>query len=495
MATYNETPPNTGAALSAMSASDIRTLWQKTVDIYEQTEDFFEQFEGKTMASPIWEKTETEKGAGQSMRITVRSGYYGEGKSGDNLFETTSDYEAVLINGYNLQVDWLRNATSFNERMEEVMGMRGEIESGDAAELGKWMGRAKTARVMMLFREMGGTDNLSYAGGNLDQDSIVSANSLNWDEIVQGKAQLEPLGGRPAKVGRVKGNDVYRYLVVGTVPGFFSLKTDADYKQALREAGVRGDSNELFEGGYVDIDGNMLKAYNPIDHDGRGPVGSAWNPKAFLGEAITAGTAAIDVKGGGDATSAADTAKLYFKFFENYAFELSAASGDSVTAGTATKYFLVVNPRSGSGGDGKIGMYSYTTGNNGNKITITGRLGSAASGIRATTLGSVVWDTGVWSGKHTDAHPIGATIIPCNAKGVPIGDTCILGAGAALRGYGKYRNHRSQEQVNGGFVTRRYISSVFGQALRKDRRLRAPGYLRIRHAINYAGLGVPAVAA
>ena len=491
MATYNETPPNTGASLSAMSASDVRTLWQKTVDIFEQTEDFFEQFEGKTMASPIWEKTETEKGAGQSIRITVRSGYYGEGKTGDALFETTSDYEQTLISGYSLSVDWLRNATSSNERMEEVMGMRGEILNGDAAELGKWMGRQKTARQMMLFREKGGTDNLSYAGGNLDEDSLLSADSLTWDEIVKGKAQLEPLGGRPAKVGRVRGVDVFRYLVIGTVPGLYSLKTDADYKQVLREAGVRGDSNELFEGGYVDIDGNMIKAYNPIDHDGRGPVGSAWNAKAFLGTAITAGTTAIDVLGGGDTTAAAETNKLYFKFFPNYAFEFLPS--DILTAGTSTKYFLIVNPRSGSGGDGKIGMYSYTTGNNGNKITITGRLGSAASGVRATTLGSVTWDSGVWAGKHTDAHPVGATIIPCNAKGVPTGDTCILGAGASLRGYGKYRNHRSQEEVNGGFVTRRYISSVFGQALRKDRLSRAPGYLRIRHAINYAGLGVPTV--
>ena len=495
MATYLETPPNTGASLSAMSASDVRTLWQKTVDVFEQTEDFFEQFEGKGISSPIVEKTETEKGAGQSIRITVRSGYYGEGKSGDALFETTTDYEAALISGYSLTVDWLRNATSFNERMEEVMGMRGEIVSGDAEQLGRWMGRAKTQRMMMLFREMGGTDNLSYAGGNLAEDDLVSANSLTWDEIVQGKAQLEPLGGRAAKVGRVKGVDVFRYLVIGTVPGLFSLKTDADYKQVLREAGVRGDGNELFEGGYADVDGNMIKAYNPIDHDGRGPVGSAWNPKAFLGAAVVAGTAAFDVKGGGDATAAAETNKLYFKLFPNYAYEFSAASGDTLTAGTATKYFLIVNPRSGSGGDGKIGMYSYTTGNNGNLITVNGRLGSAASGIRVTTLGSVVWDTGVWSGKHTDAHPLNATVIPCNAKGVPIGDTCILGAGAALRGYGKYRNHRSQEEVNGGFVTRRYISSVFGQALRKDRKARAPGYLRIRHAINYAGLGVPAVAA
>lgn len=490
---YNETPPNTGTGLSALSPNDVRTLWQRTVDIFEQTEDFFEQFEGKSVFSPILEKTDTSKGNGQSIRITVRSGYYGEGKSGDALFVNTADYENTLINGYSLPVDWLRNATSFNERMEEVMGMRGEIESGDAEQLGRWMGRQKTARMMMLFRERGGSENALFAGNASDEDSLLSGDGLSWDEIVKAKAQLEPLGGRPAKVSRVNGVDVMRYIVIGTVPGLYSLKTDSDYKQVLREAGTRGDESVLFGGGYVDIDGNMIKAYNPTDHDGRGPVGSAWNPKAFLGGAIIAGTAEIDVTGGGDATAAAETNKFYFKFFPNFAFEFLPT--DIITAGTAVRYFLIVNPRSGAGGDGKIGMYSYTTGNNGNRITITGRLGSAAAGIRVTTLGLVTWDTGVWNGRHTDAHPLNSTIIPCNSRGVPTGDTCVLGAGAALRGYGKYRNKRSQEEVNGGFVTRRYISSVFGQTLRLDRRLRAPGFVRLRHAINYQGLNLPVVIA
>ena len=247
MATYLETPTNTGTALAAMSANDVRTLWQKTVEIYEQTEDFFQTYEGRTMGYPIWEKTDTEKGTGQSIRITVRSGYYGEGKSGENLFETTTDYEATLIGGYNLAVDWLRHATSNSERMEELMGMRGEIASGDAAEQGKWMGRQKTARMMIMFREKGGTENLTYAGGQLDENDLVSADGLSWDEIVNAKAQLEPLGGRPAKVGRVNGQDVNRYPCSARSQAF-GLKTDPDYKQALRESGVRGDGNQLFEG-------------------------------------------------------------------------------------------------------------------------------------------------------------------------------------------------------------------------------------------------------
>lgn len=488
---YTEVSPNTGVSLKALDANSVRALWQKTVDMFDQSTDFFAQFEGAGATSPIRVKTDTEKGNGQKVTITTRAGYYGEGKSGDALFEETTDFEEDLINSYHVSVDFLRNATSMSERAEEVMGMRGELADGSAAELGKWMGREKTSRMMMLFRERGGTANLVVASAKNTEDELVTADGLDWDEIVNLQSQLEPMGGRPAKVGTKNGVAISRYLVVGTTPGLFSLEVDPDYKQLLREAGERGDGNPLFEGGYTDVRGNWIAKYNPIDHDGHGPVGSPWNPKAFLGEAIAPGTAVFDIKGGGSAAAAAKTHKKYFKWFPNYAFEFLPE--DILTPSVATRYLLVVNPRDGSADAGKIGMYAYTVGNNGNKIIITQRLGAAAAGARVTTLGAVTWNTGVWLGKHTDTHPIGATIIPCNSKGVPIGDTVILGASAALRGYGKYRNHRSQEQVNGGFVTRRYITSVFGQALRKDTQSRAPGYIRLRHAIRYAGLGIPTV--
>lgn len=488
---YTEVAPNTGTSLKALDANSVRRLWQKTVDMFDQSTDFFAQFEGRGMTSPIVVKTDTEKGNGQKVTITTRAGYYGEGKSGDELFEETTDFEEDLINSYDVEVDFLRNATSMSERAEELMGMRHELASGSAVELGKWMGREKTSRMMMMLRERGGNPNLVIASGKGSEDDLVSADGLDYDEIINLRSQLEPMGGRPAKVAVKKGVPLHRYLVVGTTPSLFSLEVDSDYKQMLREAGERGEGNPLFEGGYVDVGGNFIAKYNPIDHDGHGPVGSPWNPKAFLGEAITAGTTAFDIKGGGSAAAAAKTHKKYFKWFPNYAFQFLPE--DVLTPGSGTKYLLIINPRDGSANAGKIGMYAYTTGNNGNKITITARLGSAASGARVTTLGSVEWDTGVWAGKHTDAHPIGSTIIPCNAKGVPIGDTVVIGAAAALRAYGKYRNHRSQETVNGGFVTRRYISSVFGQALRKDTQDRAPGYIRLRHAIRYAGLGLPTV--
>lgn len=488
----DHTPVTTGTTLAAMAPTAVRQLWEQGVQVAEQSEDFFQQFEAASKTAVICVKSDTAKGRGQKITFTNLSGFYKEGKLGDERFDSQDDFEKARIAAYDLKVDWIRHAYSINERAEEAMGMRGEIESGLNVELGKWLGRRKTELMFGEFQLNLNTSNILYAGGKT-LNTLSSADALLWDEIVTGGQAMKPLGGRPAKVGKgAGGNPIWSQVVVATTPALLSLKLDSDYKDALAGADERGKRNTLFAGGYRDVDGHVITEYNPIDHDGVGAIGSFLNPKADLGVAITAGTTAIEVKGGGNATDAAETDILYFKYFPGYAFKFIDLTTFSPAAGT--NYFLIYNL---TGADaGKAGMYSYAnaTGNDGNKITIDGRLGSAASGVRVTTLGDVTWNTGVWSGKHTDAHPEGSLIIPCNSKGVPIGDTLILGQRAAYRGYGKYRGKRSTQSLEGGHIEQRFITSVFGQKIGQDRKARHTSVIRLRHAITYPGISLPVVA-
>jgi hypothetical protein len=135
----------------------------------------------------------------------------------------------------------------------------------------------------------------------------------------------------------------------------------------------------------------------------------------------------------------------------------------------------------------------------GTKITITKRLSPVQNGpVALATVGNVTYNTGVWSTSnggpgHTQTHPIGATVLLCNSYGVPIGDTIMMGAQAVIRGYGMWRNKRTQWLVDGDFQTRKYITTVFGQALRKNVRGVYPGYIRLRHALSYPELNLPTV--
>lgn len=491
--------PNTGTLLSTMSPESVRVLWQKTVDVFEQNEDFWAKFEGTNKDSSIRVINDTAADRGLKFRITSRAGYYGRGKSGDALFNDEADFEKDVINSNELAADYLRNATSATKRTDEYMGMQGELVDGQAEELGKWMGREKSARAGMTFVLKGGNENLLIGGGKTDQNELLTADGLVYDDILFMGQALKPMGGRPCEIGTVRGSPVYKYCLVGTTPGLFSLKQDPDYKQILREAGPREkyDENPLFEGGYMDLDGHRIVEYNPIDPDGYAWSGSWFNSKAFLGAAITAGTTAFTIKGGGSAAAAANTNIDFFRFFPNFAFEFMP--NDIYVPGTAVQYLLVINPRGAVTADnpdpGKVGMYAYTTGNNGNQITISARLGPTAAGVQVTTLGDVTWNTGVWANHHSYLHPIGSTVVLCNEKGVPIGDTVMMGAMCMLRGYGMYRNLRTQWNVDGDFETRKYILTVFGQQLRKNVNNKYPGYVRLRHAISYPELGLPAVTA
>lgn len=484
--------PNTGDTLKTMSPNAQRKLWAKGVEMFEQTHDFWQKFEGKSTRSLIRTVNDTTKGKGQKITFTNMSGFYGEGKQGEELFENQDDFENLDIGDYEMTVDWLRNAVRWTARTEEWMGMRGELANNIPAQLGEWLGRTKSDRLFMMFREKGGAENYVYANGRGSLDSLKSADVLNWDEIVGLKTTMSRMGGKPAHMGKTaNGEMLFRQCVVATTDSLYSLELDTNFKQVLREAGSRGDTNSLFAGGYTDVRGNVIHEYRPIDHDGYGPIGSAINPKAQLGEAISAGTTTFDIKGGGDATGAARTKILYFKHFPKYAYKFLPDDILDVSE-VSNFYVLIINPANAETDPGKIGMYEVSA-NDGNKLTVAKRLASADSGIADDKVGEVTWNTGVWDGWHTDEHPAGSLVIPCNAYGVPYGHTYMLGASAAYRGYGMYRNRRGTQTHEAGFVSDTFITSVFGQEPRQNRRGICPGFMCLTHAIQYSGIKIPTV--
>ena len=500
----------TGTSLAAMAPDSVRKLWKKGALIAEQNNDFYQAMEGRSEKSLIWTNTDLSKGNGHEITFTTQSGFYNEGKVGEALFEGPDDFESVDIDDFKLKVDFVRNAVRMSERTEEVMGMRGEIASGFNMQLGEWLGRKKTEQINMAAMLKINAENVLCANGKTPA-TLVTEDALLWDEIVTAGQAMKPLGGLPANIAASGlGYPIWSQSVVATEAALTSLKLDSDYKTALQNADVRGRGNTIFKGGFLPIDGHTLIPFNPIDHDGIGAVGSPLNPKAFLGNnsgiAADSNGAALTVYGGGNWTDGQKAGKLYFKYFPGYPYtfiDTGAYSvsdypySDGVNYDSEEKYFLIYNL---AGSDaGKCGMYAYagsdgaTTGNLGNKIVVTKRLAVGTTGINETTIGGVTWDTGVWSGKHTSAHPAGSLIIPCNRLGVPIGDTLFFGRSAICRGYGKYRAERVQENHNMGFITDRGIVSVFGQTIRQDRKGRHPALIRLRHAISYPGISLPVV--
>jgi hypothetical protein len=492
-------------------ANAVREMWAKGVEVYEQTTDFFSPMEGGADAI-IETINDTSKGRGQKITFTQMAGLYNEPKHGDELFNDENDFESIKLHTSELKVDYLRHGVRYTERSEEFMGMRGEIAVGIPRELGKWMGRQKSEKLFMMFLHKGGAENRIYAGDKGSLNALVSADCLDWDTIVAAQTQLSRLNGMPAKVGTDKnGNPIHRYVVVATTDTLFSLEQDGDFKTALQDAGPDGYDNVLFTGGYTDIRGNIIKKYNPIDHDGYGAIGSPLNPVAKLGCTTTNGFttttigngsggttagSANTIHGGGSLAAGALTEKAYFKYFPLYQFKFLATDtlvlANSIY-GSGNFYIAVVNHPNAPVDPGKIGYYLCSA-NDGNKLTVvTGDAGRFNGTSDATNFSALTAKIGNFAASGaTVSHTAGfASIYLINNIGVPIGHTLFLGRQAARRGYGKHRNMRSEDEHEGGFVKDVFVTSVFGQEPCEDAAGRKPGYLVITHAVQYAGVPFP----
>lgn len=494
MATYNLNGPNDGAALAAQV--DPRVLWDRAIALYEEAEDPFMALEGGS-DSIIQTKTETSAQAGATIKFQVTSEFGDEGKMGDETFEDQDSYEEMLLGEFELTVDWWRHATRWKKRGMEIMGIKQELTSKIPKLLGSWLGGKKSHSLQMTFLHKTNPTNHFYAGG-LGEDGITMGDCLSYDEITKGGAILQPLGGTPARIGKdANNNPIWGACVMATNNATFGLKQDPVYRLNLQNGFDRGAGNLLFKGGVANVDGHMIKEYTPKRGDKEGAAGSPMNPQALLGVAITAGTTTFDIKGGGNATSAAKTKKKYFKYFPGYAYpwspadslsatskvcwDLRALGEDGVTANVF--YVRITNPPNAATDPGKWCIYECSA-NDGNKLTVSARLGSAASGIRYTTVGDVTYDPS----KHTAVHAAGSLVCLCNSSGVPLGATLFLYKQAAYRGYGSVRNNRVEDSKEGGFIQERYIESVFGQCLCKDRIGNIPAVAVIKHAIHYPGI-------
>ncbi|MBN8422875.1 MAG: hypothetical protein J0L73_28460 [Verrucomicrobia bacterium] len=495
---FPTTVTNTGANLTTQSAANAAQLWKEGADMYEATEDVFTKMEGGP-ESLIQIETDLAAGSGQKITFRQKSGFYGPGRSGNNLYTDASHFEEIMMGTNTLQVGLMRNATSTFFMMEEDLGMRGDLESGLNEELGKWMGREKTSQMGLSLLHQCDLSNHLTVNSRGDIQKLVSGDGLSPDDLVTAGAMLESMGGKPAMIGKDhEGNDVFSLVFLTTQFGSASIEVDPDYKaRLLAIATQNGMQNALVQGGLIPVSGHHVKKWRVVDHDGVGPIGSFLNPKASLGIAIVDGTTADltgggrGITGGGDATSAAKTIMQYFRDFPRYA--IAFCNGETVAATASTHqlitgnkfYVTIVNPPTAAVDPNKWCIYRCTV-NNGNELTVDARLSTVANngtGIAVSTLGGVTWDDTL----NTTVHPEGALVYASNEIGKPMFKTIGLGMRAARRGYGKFRNQRMIQLQEGGAIKETYIASIFGQKPRADRRGKFPGVIVLNHTGTYPG--------
>jgi hypothetical protein len=460
-------------------AANQAQIWEAGARKYEDTEDIFTPMEGGKDAL-IETETSLSAKVGHIINFRTKSGFHGEGKLDENDFDADDDFEEFLMKSDQLRVGYIRNGTTSWFLTSDELGYGQEIKSELNEELGKWLGREKTYQMCMsLIHQVG-------------QNSHLPVDALTLDAITRGTAMMRPMGGSPAYLKKDQhGNDIYGLCYITPTEGMTVLEQDDEYIDRLKTAGIRGGNNPLFTGESVMIKGNMIKHWDVKDHDGEGAIGSPLNPKAFLGVAIAAGTGALEITGGGYSSAANKLKKHYFKFFPRMNYKFAGSSQVSATAFshmlTAGKFFVtVVNPGNAAVDPNKWCIYECEL-NNGNRLTVSKRLGPSIAGIQHTTVGGVTWN----GTNHSQVHASGSLVFWSNNLGVPTGRTIGLGKGAARRGYGAFRARRFHQPIQGGQKEELFIGSVFGQRPRVDRISRNPAVVVLTHPIKYEGWNHP----
>jgi len=432
MASYTKLNVQTVSDMLSQNSNAQVTAWvMRALQLGKASCVFYDNFIGGTgSGKPIIEMSDMNVKAGNTLVVPTLARLGGPGVQGNG--ERTGQEEKMRQGSFTTKTGrhWWGTALDSVAKNETVIGTQWDLLRNEA--LGQLCNKEKSDTIQMELINNASGLNTIYANNVGSVENLRSKDYFLTDTVSEGQEVLATNAAKGMNIRKSTAGAPYRCFTY-YLPhlGASAMKRTTKYKDLIQFASERGDLNPGFTGDFAMIDGCGIYSDEVEDHDAYGPVGSPCLPRARLGVAIAAGTGTFDIQGGGSAEGAALTAPLYFRWFNN-----SLWSSFNVTrrqASTSTTRYVLIKNVTGSDA-GKFGMYSYTT-NNGNKLTIVNRLGSAASSARVTTLGNVTWNTGVWNGLHTDVHPVGSIVMECNSYGQTFCYGFGLGEMAAVAGH------------------------------------------------------------
>lgn len=272
--------------------TEQKTIW--SMDLWKQARNmsFVNKFLGKdsnSMVQHIDELKKTEKGA--RAVITLLADLTGDGVAGDRTLE--GNEEAMQTYDQVIRIDQLRHANRHEGRMADQKSII-EFRENSRDVLAYWLadridqlafltlsGVAYSNKNNGATRTGSDLPNLEFAADVTAPTSkrvfrwdatnitlveggatsaVTAADTPSWKMIVQlkAKAKSEYMRG----VRESGGDEVYHMFL--TPQAMAKLKQDSDYLNALRHAQPRGDSNPLFTGSSVKVDGIFIHEFRHV---------------------------------------------------------------------------------------------------------------------------------------------------------------------------------------------------------------------------------------
>ena len=188
--------------------------------------------------SLIVREDDLENNQGMILNIPVVSKISGDGVEGDATLEgNEAKFIAPTIQ---LITDYKRNAVVFTKK-DQKKGPKALMNIAQNS-LSNWLAKKMDE---LIFAEMGANlQNMLYGGDATSKATLEAADVLTLALIDKAKLELtDTLEAVPVKIG----TEEY-FVAFITERQQYQLRQDAEWKQAVREAEVRGKDNPIFSG-------------------------------------------------------------------------------------------------------------------------------------------------------------------------------------------------------------------------------------------------------
>lgn len=277
-------------ALGAMQPEQKKAWVKESIRVFREN-FFFNKFLGTSENSIVQHVTELKKTEkGDRALIGLVADLQGTGIVGDN--DIDGRYEALESSWIEIHTDQLRNGVKSKGRVDDQRSVF-EFRKEARDKLAFW--RANVTEEMMILtlsgisyayqtngalRSVGAQDSLAdlefaadvtaptanrhfaFNGTSLvagDTTSVTTGYVPKYGMIVDAMAEARTRGIKPLRIG---GKDHYAYLCHPKT--FARLKKDADFRDAIINAGDRGMNNPIFSGATVTMDGLIIHTNNRV---------------------------------------------------------------------------------------------------------------------------------------------------------------------------------------------------------------------------------------
>jgi len=294
-----------GVGRYADFTAQVKTIWED--ELYAQAEDltFWHKFEGAENM-PIIRKDELREEPADTIKFDAILSLAEEGST-DEVTLTEGNEEKLVMRQESFGVDILKHGVRWNFVAEKMVTHR--MRENAKNQLAKWVaGRIDNRIFACLTGETlnaytptlpkppaaGASgaylpDSYRLAAGGPTTDAVpgdvASTDLLTLDGIVE----LKALASTENKIEPIRlAGDVEVFFLVVHPYTLVGLKTADDYKQAMREAEVRGKENPLFSGATAIYDGVVIYSSTRVPVLADGDTSAPVARNVFFGNQLAA---------------------------------------------------------------------------------------------------------------------------------------------------------------------------------------------------------------